>query len=1072
MNEDVKEIDEIVFGVYSAEEIIDMSVCKIDNPKLCNNDKNGSLGTVYDPRLGTIENGVLCTTCNQNLWECPGHFGYISLNEPVIHPLYYKQVVNFLKCFCTKCYKLLITEDQIVVNNLNRIKGVKRFNKILERLDKIDMCTHCSHPQPAIKHTISDNTISMVYKDKDKHKVSIILQVDEIKKIFDNISVKDVELMGFNPNLMQPKNLILTVFPVVPTCFVADTFVLTNNGYKYIQKVDKYDMLYTHKGNFKKINDFQVKDYEGELINIKTAYHVNTIKCTPEHPFYVKEIIHINGKTIGEPEWVNASKLSHNHFIGMKRNKNEIIPIFTFEKKNIPKFSCGKEIEQEIKKISKILNNLDEWFLIGYFVGDGWIDFNAQGRFYLSMNEKDKDFLSDLLTKLKISFHSRKIEEKNNASSYYEIFECHDFRLWNILKQFGHLDFNKLIPNWVHDSPCEFIESFLNGYVRNQTQISTISPNLAFSTQLLYMKLGILSQINTSEKNNGISKHLLYNISIVKDRKKDLNIYLIDDDYFWFKITNKSSDFVKDIKVYNFEVDEDNTYCVENLITHNCVRPYVISDSNMCDDDLTIQLVEIIKANNHLEQTDGQPISDTKKQKYLQSLKFRIATFYNNSCLAPDTPVLIWEGGFKRADEIEYGDELIGDDGEKRIVQAICSGEDEMFEIEQRLGEKYIVNSNHYLTLKHKRHKKIIWQKPSKKYKNGKWVMYYFNGLDQKVKNFQISETLTKEEAFIKMKEFSENIDESNIFDIKIKDYIKLPKNVKDNLAGFKLHKSINWESKKVLIDPYILGMWLGDGNSNGTGFTSENQELIDYWKKYAETIDCEIVLRKKKLKDGDKGYVKDEINFRPDICFGIKSKLNIGNDKSHSNPFKYLLNKYNLIENKHIPVDYIYNDEEIRMKLLAGFIDTDGFKARNAYKISQTSCRKHLIEQVKILASSLGYQTSITKQNTKWKITNGEIRHGEKYIIHISGYNINKIPVILKSKRLTNNQVLDTLLTTISVKPIGTGKYNGFVIDKNHRFLLGDFTVTHNSGKAKHSTNGRAIKGIKERLTGKHLCS
>ena len=83
-------------------------------------------------------------------------------------------------------------------------------------------------------------------------------------------------------------------------------------------------------------------------------------------------------------------------------------------------------------------------------------------------------------------------------------------------------------------------------------------------------------------------------------------------------------------------------------------------------------------------------------------MKFRIATFYNNSCLAPDTPVLMWEGGFKRADEIEYGDELIGDDGEKRIVQSTCSGEDEMFEVEQRLGEKYIVNSNHYLTLKHK----------------------------------------------------------------------------------------------------------------------------------------------------------------------------------------------------------------------------------------------------------------------------------------------------------------------------------------------------------------------------------
>ena len=203
-------------------------------------------------------------------------------------------------------------------------------------------------------------------------------------------------------------------------------------------------------------------------------------------------------------------------------------------------------------------------------------------------------------------------------------------------------------------------------------------------------------------------------------------------------------------------------------------------------------------------------------------------------------------------------------------------------------------------------------------------------------------------------------------------------------------------------------------------------------------------------------------------LCFGIKSKLNIGNDKSHINPFKYLLSKYKLIENKHIPDDYIYNDEETRMKLLAGFIDTDGFKARNAYKISQTSCRKHLIEQVKIIASSLGYQTSITKQDTKWKITNGEMRHGQKYLIHISGYNIDKIPVILKRKKIMDNPILDTLSSSITVKSIGNGKYNGFVIDKNHRFLLGDFTVTHNSGKAKHSTNGRVIKGLKERLTGK----
>lgn len=216
MESDIREINQITFGVYSADEIRRMAVCKIDNSKLGSTDKNQNMyGTVYDPRMGTLENGVKCETCNSNLWDCVGHFGYIELNENIIHPLYYKQVVNFLKCFCTKCFKLLITSDQIYLNNFNRLKGTKRFEKILEKIEKIDMCTHCSHPQPDIKYTAVDNVISLVYKQKEG-KISIVLQVDEIKKIFDNVDVKDVELLGFNPDLLQPKNLILSVFPVIP----------------------------------------------------------------------------------------------------------------------------------------------------------------------------------------------------------------------------------------------------------------------------------------------------------------------------------------------------------------------------------------------------------------------------------------------------------------------------------------------------------------------------------------------------------------------------------------------------------------------------------------------------------------------------------------------------------------------------------------------------------------------------------------------------------------------------------------------------------------------------------------
>ena len=214
----IGELDEIIFGIFSEKDILDIAVCEIDNPKLSTNEKNLGYGTVYDPRLGPIENGVLCEICSMDIWMCPGHFGYTRLNEPIIHPLYYKRVVDFLKCICIKCNQLLITEDQINLNGMNKLKSVKRFEKILEKLEKIDMCPFCSHPQPDMKYTNTDNNISMVYKQKDKGKISIVLSPEEIKKTFDNITDDQAKLLGFNPALVHPRNLILTVFPIIPYC--------------------------------------------------------------------------------------------------------------------------------------------------------------------------------------------------------------------------------------------------------------------------------------------------------------------------------------------------------------------------------------------------------------------------------------------------------------------------------------------------------------------------------------------------------------------------------------------------------------------------------------------------------------------------------------------------------------------------------------------------------------------------------------------------------------------------------------------------------------------------------------
>ena len=94
-NADVREIGKIDFGVYSAEEITTMSVAEIDITK------TEGHGSVYDERMGSnFETEEPCVTCKLSASKCPGHFGHITLSEPIIHPLFYKMVISFLKCFC------------------------------------------------------------------------------------------------------------------------------------------------------------------------------------------------------------------------------------------------------------------------------------------------------------------------------------------------------------------------------------------------------------------------------------------------------------------------------------------------------------------------------------------------------------------------------------------------------------------------------------------------------------------------------------------------------------------------------------------------------------------------------------------------------------------------------------------------------------------------------------------------------------------------------------------------------------------------------------------------------------
>jgi hypothetical protein len=111
--------------------------------------------------------------------------------------------------------------------------------------------------------------------------------------------------------------------------------------------------------------------------------------------------------------------------------------------------------------------------------------------------------------------------------------------------------------------------------------------------------------------------------------------------------------------------------------------------------------------------------------------------------------------------------------------------------------------------------------------------------------------------------------------------------------------KPIEGQTKSLKIDPYLLGVWLGDGEKAGNRITCEKKDLNFYIEKFKKNgIDCTF------------SRYKDQEN-----CYYIHVQ----------NAFNTYKGGYNIYKNKHIPKEYFSASFEQRLQLIQGLIDTDG---------------------------------------------------------------------------------------------------------------------------------------------------
>ena len=465
---------------------------------------------------------------------------------------------------------------------------------------------------------------------------------------------------------------------------------------------------------------------------------------------------------------------------------------------------------------------------------------------------------------------------------------------------------------------------------------------------------------------------------------------------------------------------------------------------------------------------------DIETVEYLQKNtkgcpKCGIRTSKVDGCFGKDIPIPLWNGNIKMSQNIIIGDELIGDDGNKRVVLDVCKGTDKLYSIKQTNGVSYIVNSKHTLFLKFTEHKKLSWNKDNTLCKI-KW--FDINDKCIRVKHFKINNELLRSKVIEDINIFLNNIKNNNEIELKVDEYMNLPDSQKKQLYGVKSLCETNYKTKDVKLDPYLLGLWLGDGINTGMCFainSKDDPEILEYILKWCNENDSELVhedqytyrIRRKNYSLGKKAIghgssMKDCVACKKSKYPNAYCDLSIGEDKDYSvkksinfNKLKHVLSEYNLIKNKHIPDDYMYNSKDIRLKVLAGLIDTDGHVCNDGKRIVISQTNEHIASQIEHLSRNLGFVTNVTKQKRKeFKFYNQEVSKLYKDInkINISGTNASIIPTTVHRKKcIDSTPNKDYALTSIKVSFIGEGEYFGWKINENNRFVLQDKTIVKN---------------------------
>lgn len=340
-------------------------------------------------------------------------------------------------------------------------------------------------------------------------------------------------------------------------CFAAGTMVLTEHGYRPIEEIEVGDLVFTHKGNLKKV--VRTGHKEAETFSLKSSGKTETI-VTENHPYYERKRNWVsekktNKRVFSDAKWTEVSELDKDSFLAT--------PV-------IPEFHDDERFDDETL------------WILGRYIADGHYrkELRKEGTdhyYYQVVISVGEDKLDEFKAHVKDRHFSC---YKHSQSVYRCTFSS--MELVGMIEEYGIGDhsYNKQIPLKLLGFPKEKLKVLLDGYWSGDGcvtdkghEATTVSEKLALTLALAIVKvygvLPVVSRYDAPSKGvicgREVNQRPAYTIRWKETSRK---MWIKDDDYFWGQVRSKTSVGVN--VVYNLEVEDDHTYIANNAVVHNC----------------------------------------------------------------------------------------------------------------------------------------------------------------------------------------------------------------------------------------------------------------------------------------------------------------------------------------------------------------------------------------------------------------------------------------------------------------------------------------------------------------------